>query len=110
MQNKVPLMCSLSKIISKNTPDLVLLVCEALVWNNVTYQIWMFYWSLRTGGHGCLIDGVVLIKFDTVSDNTGAALTMKRMEGSSVVFIGTGHKYKHLKRLGVQSFFKSLFP
>ena len=109
MQNNVPLMRSLSKLISENEPDLVLFVCEALVGNDGTDQLRMFDRSLRTGGHRRSIDGVVLTKFDTVSDKVGAALTMTRVTGSPVVFIGTGQKYNHLKRLGVQSVVKSLF-
>ena len=109
MQNNVPLMKALSKLVVENEPDLVLFVCEALVGNDGIDQLQMFDRALRTGGHSRQIDGVVLTKFDTVSDKVGAALTMTHITGAPVAFIGTGQKYNHLKKLSVQSVIKSLF-
>ena len=109
MQNNVPLMKALSKLVVENDPDLVLFVCEALVGNDGMDQLQMFDKALRSGGHRRRIDGVVLTKFDTVSDKVGAALTLTHVTGSPVVFIGTGQKYNHLKKLSVQSVIKSLF-
>ena len=59
--------------------------------------------------HSRQIDGIVLTKFDTVSDKVGAALTMTHITGAPVAFVGTGQKYNHLKKLSVQSVIKSLF-
>ena len=109
MQNNVPLMKALSKLVVENEPDLVLFVCEALVGNDGIDQLQMFDRALRTGGHSRQIDGIVLTKFDTVSDKVGAALTMTHITGAPVAFIGTGQKYNHLKKLSVQSVIKSLF-
>mmetsp|Transcript_31736 Transcript_31736/g.93123 ORF Transcript_31736/g.93123 Transcript_31736/m.93123 type:complete len:298 (+) Transcript_31736:1-894(+) len=109
MQNNVPLMKALSKLVVDNEPDLVLFVCEALVGNDGIDQLQMFNRALRTGGHSRQIDGIVLTKFDTVSDKVGAALTMTHITGAPVAFIGTGQKYNHLKKLSVQSVIKSLF-
>lgn len=109
MQNNLPLMKALSSLVVQNNPDLVLFVCEALVGNDGIDQLEMFNKALRSGGHSRKIDGIVLTKFDTISDKVGAALTMTHITGSPVVFIGTGQKYNHLKKLSVQSVIKSMF-
>jgi len=109
MQNNVPLMKALSNLVVQNNPDLVLFVCEALVGNDGMDQLDMFNKALRSGGHSRRIDGIVLTKFDTVSDKVGATLTLTQVTGAPVVFVGTGQKYTHLKKLSVQSVIKSLF-
>jgi len=109
MQNNVPLMKALSKLMVENKPDLVLFVCEALVGNDGIDQLTMFNRALRSGGHVRQIDGIVLTKFDTVSDKVGAALTMTHVTGAPIVFIGTGQKYNHLKKLSTQDVIASLF-
>lgn len=109
MQNNVPLMKALSKLVVENEPDLVLFVCEALVGNDGIDQLSMFNKALRSGGHVRQIDGIILTKFDTVSDKVGAALTMTHVTGAPVVFVGTGQKYTHLKKLSPQAVIKSLF-
>lgn len=109
MQNNLPLMKALSNLVVQNDPDLVLFVCEALVGNDGMDQLDMFNKALKSGGHNRRIDGIVLTKFDTVSDKVGAALTMTQVTGAPVVFIGTGQKYNHLKKLSVQSVIKTLF-
>jgi signal recognition particle receptor subunit alpha len=109
MQNNVPLMKALSKLLVENQPDLVLFVCEALVGNDGIDQLNMFNKAFRSGGHSRQIDGIVLTKFDTVGDKVGAALTLTHVTGAPIVFCGTGQKYNHLKPLSVQSVIKSLF-
>ena len=109
MQNNVPLMKALSKLVVENEPDLVLFVCEALVGNDGIDQLTMFNRALRSGGHSRQIDGIILTKFDTVSDKVGAALTMTHVTGAPVVFVGTGQKYNHLKKLSTQDVITSLF-
>lgn len=71
MQNNVPLMKALAKLVTETTPDLVFFVCEALVGNDGMDQLSMFQKALTTGGHTRPIDGIVLTKFDTVSDKVG---------------------------------------
>ena len=109
MQNNVPLMKALSNLVVQNNPDLVLFVCEALVGNDGIDQLDMFNRALRNGGHARQIDGIILTKFDTVSDKVGAALTLTNLSKAPVVFCGTGQKYNHLKKLSVQGVIKSLF-
>ena len=84
-------------------------MCEALVGNDGMDQLSMFNKALRSGGHPRQIDGIVLTKFDTVSDKVGAALTLTHLSKAPVVFCGTGQKYNHLKKLSVQGVIKSLF-
>ena len=109
MQNNLPLMKALSSLVVQNNPDLVLFVCEALVGNDGTDQLHMFNKALQSGGHSRQIDGIVLTKFDTVSDKVGASLTMTQVTGAPVVFVGTGQKYNHLKKLSVGQVIQSLF-
>jgi signal recognition particle receptor subunit alpha len=109
MQNNVPLMKALSKLVVENQPDLVLFVCEALVGNDGMDQLSMFNKALKSGGHSRQIDGIILTKFDTVSDKVGAAVTMTHVTGAPIVFVGTGQKYTHLKKLSSKAVIKSLF-
>ena len=109
MQNNLPLMKALSSLVVQNNPDLVLFVCEALVGNDGTDQLNMFNKALQSGGHSRQIDGIVLTKYDTVSDKVGASLTMTQVTGAPVVFVGTGQKYNHLKKLSVGQVIQSLF-
>jgi signal recognition particle receptor subunit alpha len=109
MQNNVPLMKALSKLVVTNSPDFVLFVGEALVGHDGMDQLRMFNQALKSGGHGRNIDGIVLTKFDTVSDKVGAALTLTHVTGAPIVFVGTGQKYNHLKKLSVPAVIQSLF-
>ena len=109
MQNNVPLMKALSKLVVENKPDLVLFVCEALVGNDGMDQLKMFNKALQSGGHSRQIDGIILTKFDTVSDKVGAALTLTHVTGAPVIFCGTGQKYNHLRKLSAAAVIQSLF-
>ena len=53
--------------------------------------------------HVPLIDGVLMTKFDTVSDKVGAALmlTLTHLNSVPIAFYGPGQKYNHLKPLSV---------
>ena len=77
-----PLMKALSKLVVENEPNLVLFVCEALVGNDGIDQLTMFN---RARSDARQIDGIILTKFDTVSDKVGAALTMTHVTGAPVV-------------------------
>ncbi len=109
MQNNVPLMKALAKLVTETNPDLVLFVCEALVGNDGMDQLTMFQKALTMGGHSRPIDGIVLTKFDTVSDKVGAALTLTHLTGVPIAFCGTGQKYNHLRPLSVPFVIQSLF-
>ena len=105
MQNNVPLMKALGKLVQENQPDFVILVCEALVGHDGLSQFQMFKQALGRNG----IDGLLLTKFDTVSDKVGAALTLTHQTGTPIVFCGTGQKYHHLRKLSVPQVISSLF-
>ena len=55
------------------------------------------------------IDGIILTKFDTIDDKVGAALSMSYKTGKPVMFVGTGQKYTHLKKLNVNAVLRALF-
>ena len=112
MQNNEPLMRALTKLVTVNDPDLVLFVGEALVGNDGVDQLYHFnkcLADLSTLNKPRLIDGIILSKFDTVDDKVGAAVSMVHKTGQPVVFVGTGQKYTHLRRLNVRTVVKTLF-
>ena len=86
MQNNAPLMKALGKLVQENQPDFVMLVAEALVGHDGLDQFHMFSRAL---GVNRKLDGLLLTKFDTVSDKVGAALTLTHETGAPIVFCGT---------------------
>lgn len=111
MQNNEPLMRALAKLVSTNEPDLVLFVGEALVGNDGIDQLELFDraladYSSRPEPHR--VDGIVLTKFDTIDDKVGAAVSMVYKTGQPIMFVGTGQKYTHLKKLNVRTVLKCL--
>ena len=48
-------------------------------------------------------------QFDTVDDKVGTALSMAHTTGKPIVFVGTGQKYTHLRRLNVTRVVRALF-
>jgi signal recognition particle receptor subunit alpha len=112
MQNNEKLMRALATLIGENDPSLVLFVGEALVGNDGIDQLTMFDQSLVTyspPGRAHRIDGIILTKFDTIDDKVGAALSMSYKSGQPIMFVGTGQKYTHLKRLNVNTVVKHMF-
>merc|ERR1711934_1107249 len=110
MQNNDKLMRELAKLVSVNTPDLVLFVGEALVGNDGIDQLNMFNKSLaQFCTDGRTINGLVLTKFDTIDDKVGATLSMTYKTGQPIMFIGVGQKYTHLKKLSVNAVVNALF-
>uniref|UniRef100_A0A0G4HDE6 SRP54-type proteins GTP-binding domain-containing protein n=1 Tax=Chromera velia CCMP2878 TaxID=1169474 RepID=A0A0G4HDE6_9ALVE len=112
MQDNEPLMRALAKLVAWNSPDLVLFVGEALVGNDAVDQLKKFNQCLvdmaPQGSPPRLIDGILLTKFDTVDDKVGAALSMVYITGQPVVFVGTGQKYPHLRKMNVNTVIKAL--
>lgn len=121
MQNNTPLMKSLGKLVEENQPDCVIMVAEALVGNDGINQLQMFDQAIqssatmysasrrRGSAHKGGLDGIILTKFDTVSEKVGAAITMSHLTGKPILFVGTGQKYHHLKLVHVPSIIRSLF-
>ena len=55
-----------------------------------------------------LIDGIMLTKFDTISDKVGAALSLVYTTGKPIVFVGTGQTYTDIRNLNVDHCVKAL--
>jgi len=111
MQNNEPLMRSLTKLVARNTPDLVLFVGEALAGNDSTDQLMMFNRALKDFSESPnprTIDATILTKFDTISDKVGAAVSMVHSSGQPIIFIGTGQRYTNLNRMNVKKVLKAL--
>ncbi|XP_052517622.1 signal recognition particle receptor subunit alpha [Budorcas taxicolor] len=106
MQDNAPLMTALAKLITVNTPDLVLFVGEALVGNEAVDQLVKFNRALADHSLAQtprLIDGIVLTKFDTIDDKVGAAISMTYITSKPIVFVGTGQTYCDLRSLNAKA-------
>ncbi|KAG8522307.1 Signal recognition particle receptor subunit alpha [Galemys pyrenaicus] len=106
MQDNAPLMTALAKLITVNTPDLVLFVGEALVGNEAVDQLVKFNRALADHSGvqtPRLIDGIVLTKFDTIDDKVGAAISMTYITSKPIVFVGTGQTYSDLRSLNAKA-------
>jgi len=112
MQDNEPLMRALAKLVAINNPDLVLFVGEALVGNDAIDQVTKFNRSLIDMSHDPRnprgIDGMLLTKYDTVDDKVGAALSMVYVTGQPIVFVGTGQKYTHLRKMQAKEVVRTL--
>ncbi|XP_040901777.1 signal recognition particle receptor subunit alpha [Toxotes jaculatrix] len=111
MQDNVPLMTALAKLIAVNMPDLVLFVGEALVGNEAVDQLVKFNQALADHSMSDkprLIDGIVLTKFDTIDDKVGAAISMTYITGQPIVFVGTGQTYNDLRSLNARAVVSAL--
>eukprot|EP01134_Creolimax_fragrantissima_P004006 CFRG4006T1 len=111
MQNNVPLMRSLAKLVNVNKPDLLLFVGEALVGNEAVDQLSKFNEALTDFSPTetpRLIDGMILTKFDTIDDKVGAAVSMTYTTGKPVIFVGTGQTYRDLKKLDIPTIVSTL--
>lgn len=112
MQDNEPLMRAIAQLVAVNTPDLVLFVGEALAGNDATDQVTKFNRALvdmspdprKPRG----VDGMLLTKYDTVDDKVGAALSMVYVTGQPIVFVGTGQKYTHLRKMQAKEVVKTL--
>jgi signal recognition particle receptor subunit alpha len=112
MQGNDPLMKGLARLMNLNNPDLILFVGEALVGNDGCDQLINFNRALRENSgkqHPRLIDGIVLTKFDTIDDKVGTAINMTYSTGQPIVFVGTGQRYRDLKRPNPRLFIDALF-
>ena len=110
MQDNEPLMRAIAKLVAMNKPNLILFVGEALVGHDAVDQLVKFNRALvdYATGEPRTIDGMILTKYDTVDDKVGAALSMVFITGQPIVFVGTGQKYPHLRKLQVAEVVKSL--
>jgi len=111
MQDNLPLMKALTKLIRVNSPDLILFVGEALVGNEAVDQLVKFNRAMADYSEEAqprLIDGIVLTKFDTIDDKVGAAVSMSYITGQPILFVGTGQTYTDLRALDARTIINAL--
>jgi signal recognition particle receptor subunit alpha len=106
MQNNVPLMKSLNKLMVENQPDYCIMVCEAIVGHDGINQFQMFQEAL---GNSRRVDAFILTKFDTIDTKVGACLTLTYECKTPVLFLGVGQKYHHLQPLQISTIIEGLF-
>jgi signal recognition particle subunit SRP54 len=83
------LMGELSKVASASSPQQIYLVIDAMTGQDAVNTAKSFNERLE-------LDGVILTKFDS-DTRGGAALTVKRITGKPIKFIGTGEKLEALE-------------
>jgi fused signal recognition particle receptor len=94
------LMSELSKIKRVVSPDLTILVIDALIGNDAVLQAEEFHKSVD-------IDGTILTKVDA-DVKGGASLSVAQVTGKPIVFIGVGQEYKDLEAFEPERFTKMI--
>ncbi|MHC3129431.1 MAG: signal recognition particle-docking protein FtsY [Candidatus Bathyarchaeota archaeon] len=90
------LMSELSKIRRVVSPDLTILVIDALIGNDAVMQAEEFHKSVS-------IDGTILTKVDA-DVKGGASLSVTYVTGKPIIFIGVGQEYKDLEAFEPERF------
>jgi len=101
MQTSVDLMGEMEKIIRVTEPDINLLVVDALAGNDAAEQAREFSKHLR-------VDGAILNKMDADAKG-GAAVSIVRITGRGIAYIGTGQNYADIAPFNPEKFVDSLF-
>lgn len=94
------LMSELAKIKRVVSPDLTILVIDALIGNDAVLQAEEFHKSVS-------VDGTILTKVDA-DVKGGASLSVAYVTGKPIVFIGVGQEYKDLKIFEPEFFAKMI--
>ena len=94
------LMSELTKIKRVVSPDLTILVVDALIGNDAVLQAEEFHKSVG-------IDGTILTKVDA-DVKGGASLSVTHVTGKPIVFIGVGQEYKDLEAFEAERFTKMI--
>lgn len=89
----------LKKIERVNSPDVNLLVVEAIAGNDIVEQGKVF----NEAG----VDGIVLSKWD-VDQKGGAALSLTKAIDKPIVFLGTGQNYEDLEDFSIDKVMESI--
>jgi len=111
MQDNEPLMRSLAKLVTINSPDRVFFVGEALVGNMGVDQLQKFNKALidnQSTRNPRVIDGIVLTKYDTIGDKVGASVSMVYSTGKPIVFVGVGQTYLDLRKVNTKALVNAL--
>jgi fused signal recognition particle receptor len=96
----VNLMDELKKIVRVNSPDLKILVLDAITGNDIFEQCRMFNEAVD-------VDAIVLTKAD-VYDKGGAALSASYTIKKPILYLGTGQEYDDLKEFNAEEIVNNL--
>jgi len=100
MQNNKNLLEEMRKIVRVTSPDLTILVVDALTGNDAVEQGKVFSEAVK-------IDGIILAKLDT-DVKGGSAISLSYIMGKPVAMVGTGQKYDDLEPFQAESIVKNL--
>ncbi len=101
MEGNFDLLREMEKIKRVTSPDITILVVDALAGNAAVEQARNF--NEKVG-----IDGVILSKMDADARG-GAAISITHVtQGKPICYIGTGQEYKDLKQFNPETFVKNL--
>jgi fused signal recognition particle receptor len=100
MQNNKNLLEEMRKIVRVTTPDLTILVVDALTGNDAVEQGKVFSEAVK-------IDGIILAKLDA-DVKGGSAISLSYIMGKPVAMVGTGQKYDDLEPFQAEAIVKNL--
>ncbi len=100
MQNNKNLLEEMRKIVRVTSPDLTILVVDALTGNDAVEQGKVFSEAVK-------IDGIILSKLDA-DVKGGSAISLSYIMGKPVAMVGTGQKYDDLEPFQAESIVKNL--
>lgn len=89
MNTKDSLLKEMEKIVKVCNPDLKLFIGESITGNDATEQAKKFHESIG-------LDGAILSKAD-VDEKGGVAISISKVIGKPIFFLGTGQEYKDLE-------------
>jgi fused signal recognition particle receptor len=89
MQTNKNLLDEMKKIIRVTKPDLTLLIVDSLTGNDAVEQGSVFSQAVP-------INGIILTKLDADAKG-GGAISISRITGKPVIFVGTGQRYEDLQ-------------
>ena len=100
MQNNKNLLEEMRKIVRVTSPDLTILVVDALTGNDAVEQGKVFSEAVK-------IDGIILAKLDA-DVKGGSAISLSYIMGKPVAMVGTGQKYDDLEPFQAEAIVKNL--
>ncbi len=101
MQTSKNLMEQIEKIINVVKPDFIIFVGDALAGNDTVNQAREFYGHTKFGGS-------ILAKSDADAKG-GAALSIVKITGSPILYMGVGQRYEDLVPFEKDSFLRAVF-
>ena len=100
MHTKADLMREMEKIVRVSKPDLKIFVGESITGNDAVEQAAAFNKSVG-------IDAAILTKAD-VDEKGGAMISVSKVTGKPILFLGTGQKYDDLEVFSKNKIIKSI--